>query len=370
MDYKILIILLALLFIVVMIYRELSIVKRDLRNDMNTVLDDFKKETMETLENANNNMTRCINNIKELNNDNINQMRKVYMLNNQPITKVFNHYTETDESHATDNIKNTVNNSKKDSMAEFYLSDDDSSKQSCKKITENIKKIYDSNINTNQNPIANDENKSEKRSQYKEKKIENINIIIDENNNTIPPYMSTNNNDETKMESNICNIINKIHNEEILYSTTPINEVEDNTSITNYGYDNNDILKKVKNIGEVRSISNVTIANTSVVTNQQEKIKNEVFDEGKVEELEKEIIESINSNIEEGEKEDNKELIEYKIKGKTYTLEGIDNYKINDLRSIAKKLGLLLVYVENKKQKYYKKHELYENIKSLISSKK
>lgn len=142
MDYKMLIILLVLLFLLILVYRELSTIKDDLTDNVKKMGIQFQNDREETVTKLQNNMIKCVSQIKGISSDNLNQLRKITMLNNQPISRN-NHFTETDDSEVRTDIyfKANSNNkyliseqspsyrasSKKD---EFYMSESDDNNSS------------------------------------------------------------------------------------------------------------------------------------------------------------------------------------------------------------------------------------------------
>ena len=100
MDYKTLIILLALLFLIILTYREVSSLKEQLSTNMNIMAIDMKQNNDNIIARVNNNMLKCVSQIKDISGDNLQQLRKITTLNQQSITKkIANHFTEeTDDS--------------------------------------------------------------------------------------------------------------------------------------------------------------------------------------------------------------------------------------------------------------------------------
>ena len=141
MDYKLLIILLALLFLIILVYREVSSLRQNILKNISSMLFNTKQNQDKIVNNLQNNMSKCILQIKEITNDNIQQFRKINTLNHQPITKVANHYTEMEDSDFHTDI--------------HYLSD---SRKSRKRNTENVsrssavkKSIFQQKQNVNNN---------------------------------------------------------------------------------------------------------------------------------------------------------------------------------------------------------------------------
>jgi hypothetical protein len=105
MDYKTIIILLALLFLIILVYREVTSLRDLVTKNINNVSLELKETNANVVSTISNNITKCINNIKAITNDNIQQIKKITSLNHQPVTrKIANHFTEIDDSEMGTNI--------------------------------------------------------------------------------------------------------------------------------------------------------------------------------------------------------------------------------------------------------------------------
>jgi len=132
MDYKILIILLALLFLVILIYREITTLKCEVMDNIEELTLEMRQTNDYTVTKLQNNMIKCVGQVKEISSDNINQLRKITELNHQPVTKIANHFTETDASeiHTDINYLSEVRNDKdifahpKTRDGNYYMSED------------------------------------------------------------------------------------------------------------------------------------------------------------------------------------------------------------------------------------------------------
>lgn len=95
MDYKIFILLLFFVICIVLFLRELYSIRDDLERlnkDIRIHIEEMNNQLRNKLQND---LGVCVNKIKSLNNDSIQQIRKINILNNQPI-KNSNHFTESD----------------------------------------------------------------------------------------------------------------------------------------------------------------------------------------------------------------------------------------------------------------------------------
>lgn len=104
MDYKIVILLLTLLFLLVLLYREVATLKGDVFKQLKTMTDDIKGESNTTVSNLQRSMIKCVSQIKGISSDNIQQLSNLTRLNNQHVTKIANHFTETDASELHSDI--------------------------------------------------------------------------------------------------------------------------------------------------------------------------------------------------------------------------------------------------------------------------
>ena len=102
MDVKTIIILLITLCLIVLIYKDVVYMKKkidsyeeDIKDALDTNINQFKND-------INNNIIKCIHKVKDISTENIKQLRKIIVLNNQPIKKIKNHFTETDDSEFGD----------------------------------------------------------------------------------------------------------------------------------------------------------------------------------------------------------------------------------------------------------------------------
>ncbi|CAH6421771.1 Hypothetical protein KVN_LOCUS457 [uncultured virus] len=98
MDYKLLIILLALLFLIILVYKELGNIKNEIIKNIFSIITNLKQNNEKFEIRLNNNMLKCVSQIREINTQNLQQLRKISLLNNQPITKFNNHFTEIEDS--------------------------------------------------------------------------------------------------------------------------------------------------------------------------------------------------------------------------------------------------------------------------------
>ena len=99
MDYKVIIILLVLLFLIILVYREVTSFREQIGKTINNVLLQFSDTNDRALIKFQNNINKCVSQIKTISSDNIQQLRKINTLNHQQIIRTGpNHFTEIDNS--------------------------------------------------------------------------------------------------------------------------------------------------------------------------------------------------------------------------------------------------------------------------------
>ena len=130
MDYKVIIILLALLFLIILVYREVTNIKDNLHRSSNYMTLQHNKNSDNMMLKFRNDMDRYVTQIKGISSDNLQQLRKITLLNHQNVVRN-NHFTETDNSEFKTNMHYLSENPndkifiKKDPSNDFYMSEDE-----------------------------------------------------------------------------------------------------------------------------------------------------------------------------------------------------------------------------------------------------
>lgn len=136
MDYKVIIILLVLLFLIILVYREVSTFREQISKTINNVLLQFSDTNDRSLLKFQNNINKCVAQIKTISSDNIQQLQKINTLNHQQIIrKGTNHFTEIEGEGRPDlqpfsDYQATVKENKTNNIFEkkeadnYYMSDD------------------------------------------------------------------------------------------------------------------------------------------------------------------------------------------------------------------------------------------------------
>lgn len=134
MDYKFLVLMLLLVVLIGLMYKEVSSFKKDIMYRMVNFITDIEKNNDETVAELQDSMVKCVSQVKKISSDNIQQLRKITVLNSQPIIRTANHFTETD---CSDIVSEQL--IKKEGNSIYYMSEDSvSSHYSDKKIVEDI----------------------------------------------------------------------------------------------------------------------------------------------------------------------------------------------------------------------------------------
>lgn len=106
MDYKVIIILLALLFLIILVYREVSTIKDNIYKNGSVLSLQYSKNNDQMMLKFRNDMDKYVSQIKGISSDNLQQLRKITLLNHQNVTrKSANHFTETDNSEFKTNVQ-------------------------------------------------------------------------------------------------------------------------------------------------------------------------------------------------------------------------------------------------------------------------
>ena len=373
MDYKLLIILLLVLFLVIMIYREIIASKNNLTDDTSDIFHNIKKENLKMITNLQKNMIECVKQIKNVGTNNLHQLKKITELNNEPlITKISNHFSETEDSEiATDincsDVKNNkiINNNDNQVWSknflnneQYYMSDDTGSRNKTFKnshvrnfISENTDKSP--NIDDNVEHINIHDNVDYINNLNLKQKI---NFNSEQTNNVemfdmdIPIYVSNNNDsinytDDESYESytddysneieynnslsKIKDVINNSHdnNENIINNANNNDIIDSKTKENIINNANNDIIYSKSNENIINDANNDIIdskSNENIINDANNNIINNANDD---------IIDSKSNDIIENE-ENNSSLIESKTINKNNKTNDILEKKSLDLVKI------------------------------------
>lgn len=135
MDYKFIILLLVIVGLILFFTRELDNMKCEMSDKLDKIASYVDNSSKNTLMKMQNGFGMCVNKIKTINGDYIEQVRKMNEYGNQPITNMSNHYTDTDSQGngikfaALSDCKMSRTSIKKQQGGEsFYMSEDEPKK--------------------------------------------------------------------------------------------------------------------------------------------------------------------------------------------------------------------------------------------------
>lgn len=148
MDYKLFLISIILITLILMSYREFMTFKKEIIDNMSHVKKDLISCSEGILDNIHKEMTQHITKIKHISIDNLNQLKKINMINHQPVTKIINNFTETDDSNSENAYKRQYN------CQEKYIDNVNDSKFHNSQEQSSMPKKYSKNIFKQKNAFA------------------------------------------------------------------------------------------------------------------------------------------------------------------------------------------------------------------------
>lgn len=378
MDYKIIIILIALLFLMILIYREVNELKDQWNKnmaDMSVYLNQNNEKMLKTIQG---NMSKYVTQIKGIGSENLQQLGKITLLNHQPIIdrKTANHFTETDISNYMSDRIGVIEEEnekifEKKENSHYYMSED------TKKFSNNkgVKSIAsDENAQCSISEKNNCENGICKIKTVQENFDDLIPLYIppETEKELIPIYQQKNKESEKPQINQTIYPSSQINKSTNTLETSMIDEddYEDDYEVS----DNN---TKKTNDNEIEiDIYNIINGNDikNVIDNNDNDNDIYVDDEKNIDNEEKsgEILSSDTVNIEKNISKIDltnsvTEILNDNVKPQY--LKNIDEYDAQSLREMAKKLGIPTTYKEKNKVKQYRKQELYNNILSHLKNK-
>ena len=315
------------------------------------------------------------NELKEFNNDLVNQTKKINKIHSQKITNMSNYFTDSDSNNK--NIINYLSDSKNDEMFKINFDKDENKCSEIKQTNDNdiISNTSDEHINEINKNIIN-ELSSDSSNSTKSSKVRPIN---DENNN------DSKSNKDNKSDTNKSDTNKSFKNESFNNNT-------DNKSVATKSDNRIEFEKEIKS-NESKSIKQ-SESEFSGIKNQNDTYKGEYTKQLTEKQLtEKEDdnesdkisiesfqVKSLHDMLSFGSKKskgkkikldignDEKSLDSNDIKNMT-TLNNIESYTKKNLDNIAKLLNILIFYKDGTKRISYKKEELYLKIKEKLENK-
>ena len=383
MDIKI-IVLIIIIFII--LYWELTNVKKELIDNNEKVIPFIKTQYAEMIQHIENNndeiclkikqyIDECSKNIKNFNTENINQLKKINILNQQPIKKIFNNFTDQDDILRSDENESNIDENMDDTNIQVstrkneticYLSDEitchSRKNMMDKNITKNEQHDIDLTNNTGQQNHQQNHQQIQQNQQNSELNMLFNHIEKNDNNYNESPILYP-----VKIEEKLFPICEKIDN--ITCSITMISNIPPDV-IAEFKYnpivdksisseldmcDKCEMSSKSSNISKTSSDNKNTILNHTISISLQNDIDIE---------LDNEKNESNNANI-SGENI----FIQYNEKDKLNIddiLQKIPTCSYNDLKNIAKKFSLPVTQKIGNRSIVYKKTELCEILRDHI----
>ncbi len=360
MNLKTIIIIVLLIGIMIFIYREFS-------NLNKTVDDQFVQVKYLIKDNTNlkkqlqNNFDNQLEKIKLINTESIQQVRKMNIIQNEPIRKSSNYYTENDSDYESDHelangIKylsestydNKINKEKKENN-EFYpymSQEENMSKKEFDLVANMTKSTFGMNDNKNCIIIDSDEI------------IENVDpliVIVDNFGNSCMNSSKKNiiYHNSIKNQSEQNNVPKTTFDMQIESEEKQQNSIHDIT--INQQIENGDNINIIINDDNVDVNDNANNEENNVDINNKEK---------EAKSIEQNDI-TLNKNDEDDEE---KSVVTVELEGiNKSTLKNIKYYKMESLKKIAKYNNIPLSVKENGKYKSYNKTELYSKIKKALS---
>lgn len=213
MNYKLL--LMALLVIIILlalfiVYKFVSSVEQKI---CDKITDVYNKQSNYVIENVQNSLDQHAVKIKNISMENIQQLKRINMLNHQPITQIANHFSETDDS---DVIKTDIKHMSDSALTlnhdnNYYMSED--SATSDMKLTNDID-IYESK--SMKLPIYNAENTSLSKSFINKHNLK-INQESDDADLTSDGNFSADTDNDDEVDNKETNNVIEKNTEKIIY---------------------------------------------------------------------------------------------------------------------------------------------------------
>lgn len=308
------------------------------------------------------------NELKEFNNDLVNQTKKINKIHSQKITNMSNYFTDSDSNNK--NIINYLSDSKNDEMFKINFDKDENKCSEIKQTNDNdiISNTSDEHIDEIKKNIM-DELSPDSSNSSKSSKSSEVRPINDENNN------DSKSNKDNKSDTNKS------------FKNESTNNNTDNKSVATKSDNRIEFEKEIKSNesksikqseSESSGIKNQNDTNKGEYTEQlTEKEDDNESDKISIESLQ---VKSLHDMISFGSKKskgkkikldignDERSLDSNDIKNMK-TLNNIESYTKKNLDNIAKLLNISIFYKDGTKRISYKKEELYLKIKEILENK-
>ncbi len=388
MDYKILFFLVIILLLILYLIKEIYFVKFDLLNYINTLKNNYEENNLILRKNFQNDLNVFANKIKLLNDENLQQFRKITLLNTQPIVKNNNYFKEMTESETCDNgtelkyfsdSRMMSNKNDKNTLTKSY--DEDISRTSNIELLEKhifspqnkIREFITSSTSTNSKNSVDNNNLEFKNGPTIESSVVGFHVIDDSDESeesddleleTLSEESSDNENNE---ENNSKQLISEESDEESLGLNETLDKSQNN-NINNINYNENDHIDE----------NDVSLEDTEISFEKKELEPQNTIIENKI--TKEKLLETAMDNITLGTKKSKNEkknqpnhLTEIKTSKELSreinkeNFKTIDDYTLEHLKNIAKKFNIPISAKISGRWKLLNKTEIYSEISKYLN---
>ncbi len=347
MDYKIWIVLIIILLLILYIIKEIYFIKFDLISYINILKNNHEDNNIILRKNFQTDLNVFANKIKLLNDENLQQFRKITLLNAQPIVKNNNYFkemtcTETDNATELKYLSDSkIHSLKKNTLVQPCDFSETSKLDNLTQTSDFIEKLQNNYINSDKIFILNE----------KKSVSNNSNKINDDNfskNNKLCNEISVHSNEESSEEisEESSEEISEESSEEISEeSSEEINETlneESNGDLSeeNISFDKNELLN-IKNTKLETALETITLG-TKKSKNKMEKNINKDLNAITIT---NDILQNINME----------------------NFKNIDDYTLDALKNLAKKFNIPISIKTSGKWKTLNKTEIYTEISKFLN---
>jgi len=357
MNYKLLILVIALIFLVILLYREVVILKDNLLKNINDVQIELSQNTNSLAFKLNDNINKCVSHIKNINSENMQQLKKITLLNNQPITRRNTcHFTETDDS---DGLKFS---SSEENLGDIHYFSDMRINSA-----ENSSNLFDTKY-SNGNHCDNQNQINQYSNYYMSEDSDNLVKKSDGSYNSDDSHSI--NNENNSLDIPIYNQEESNQNDSNATSTDDLDEniTEDskqsNIIANNLNETEIEIIDMINNDPYISNLEEVK----NYLINEPINEDNDTSNDGIIEMNEIDEMNEINE-INEINETNEKHKIDEVVPENITKLSKESTYTLTDLKNLSKKYKLPITGIINGKRQTYKKKELYANIKKYLKNK-
>lgn len=361
MDFKLTILLLVIVLITVFLYKEIIALRDDLTKNVNEIklyIDESNKSQRNKYQTD---LGLCVNKIKSINNDSIQQARRITLLNNQPIIRknCVNNFTETDSSSDINSEIKYLSDTKETlypTKQKPRITPDTSLYMSIKDITPDVSVAPTQlQLHNSHHPDFLTKNLIDSHSETISQQHNNL-ATIEESNNETNIDNTEKNIDSHKTDSEIHILENTILKSQFENKEIPPNVIS--PIVHNLDDFNNNHLHSIhdedssnKNNDEDSFADSIAIVSLKPKNSQQSTSN---------------IIELLSNKNNISTSSNLADTFEAPL----VPIKHIDSYTVSQLQNIAKSLSLSTFSIINGKKKQLKKQELFDLINNFLTNKK